>query len=319
MPRCSTRAVPRRLAAVSTLMPLLAVALSAQQDDQARLVELRAAKRSEPVFALADWTFDYDEARARAKRSGKLIFGYFTRSYAACPPCASLERNALSDPAFAEFAERVVLFCHITSHVDGEPHPNLLAEKGSHSFPYLVFMTEDGEVLAQQPARARTVEAFGRTLAASTRYLELERRFEQGDHGVAAALLIARIEIGAIGFEAAEKARGELAEISGPERARLTELLLDLEVAELADTVRTRPRAIEVGARFAAMWREGRVPKGAIASSFFALVMEAAYGDGDAKLYERALVEYERVAPEGRNRQRVLQRLRKRLEELRVP
>jgi len=35
-----------------------------------------------PWIAKGHWIVDYDEARARAKREGKLIFVYFSRSYA---------------------------------------------------------------------------------------------------------------------------------------------------------------------------------------------------------------------------------------------
>lgn len=35
-----------------------------------------------PFIAKGHWVLDYDEARARAKREGKLIFAYFSRSYA---------------------------------------------------------------------------------------------------------------------------------------------------------------------------------------------------------------------------------------------
>ena len=35
-----------------------------------------------PFIAKGKWVLDYDEARARAKREGKLIFAYFSRSYA---------------------------------------------------------------------------------------------------------------------------------------------------------------------------------------------------------------------------------------------
>ncbi|GAB4139069.1 MAG: hypothetical protein Fur0037_05120 [Planctomycetota bacterium] len=58
----------------------LCAALSAQTQEQ--LEERRAAKMALPVFKKAAWTFDYDKARADAKKSGKLIFAYFTRSYA---------------------------------------------------------------------------------------------------------------------------------------------------------------------------------------------------------------------------------------------
>jgi len=49
-----------------------------QQD----LIKLRDEKMALPVFKKAGWTFDYDKARAEAKKSGKLIFTYFSRSYA---------------------------------------------------------------------------------------------------------------------------------------------------------------------------------------------------------------------------------------------
>lgn len=53
----------------------------ASQDD---LIAKRDAKLKLPVFNRADakWITDYDAARAEAKKSGKLLFAYFTRSYA---------------------------------------------------------------------------------------------------------------------------------------------------------------------------------------------------------------------------------------------
>jgi len=34
------------------------------------------------VFQKAPWVMDYDKAREQAKKDGKLLFTYFTRSYA---------------------------------------------------------------------------------------------------------------------------------------------------------------------------------------------------------------------------------------------
>ncbi len=72
---------------VSALV-LAALALSAplaaqrQQPSQEDLVKLREEKLAKEVFKLAPWSFDYDAARKQAKAEGKLIFAYFTRSYA---------------------------------------------------------------------------------------------------------------------------------------------------------------------------------------------------------------------------------------------
>ena len=57
-------------------------AQSAFAQSQEDLVKRRAAKVAKPWFTDYGWTSDYDKARATAKESGKLIFTYFTRSYA---------------------------------------------------------------------------------------------------------------------------------------------------------------------------------------------------------------------------------------------
>jgi len=49
-----------------------------QDDMQHRKQELLG----EPWLQNADWVMTYAQAKARAKKTGKVIFGYFTRSYA---------------------------------------------------------------------------------------------------------------------------------------------------------------------------------------------------------------------------------------------
>ncbi|MCR9247699.1 MAG: hypothetical protein NXI31_21950 [bacterium] len=71
---------PRFLA--TALAPFFALGLAAQDEDQNRLRKLRDEKMALPFVQHADWTFDYDEARRRAKLENKVIFAYFTRSYA---------------------------------------------------------------------------------------------------------------------------------------------------------------------------------------------------------------------------------------------
>ncbi|MDO8348702.1 MAG: hypothetical protein Q7T30_00580 [Planctomycetota bacterium] len=61
---------------------LLQPAPQGQQKSQEELIKLRDEKLALPVFTKADWTFDYDKARERAAKEGKLIFAYFSRSYA---------------------------------------------------------------------------------------------------------------------------------------------------------------------------------------------------------------------------------------------
>lgn len=55
-----------------------AAALAAQAQS---LEEKKAHKLDSAFLKKADWITDYDQARDTAKKSGKPIFGYFSRSF----------------------------------------------------------------------------------------------------------------------------------------------------------------------------------------------------------------------------------------------
>lgn len=69
---------------------LLACGLSTSLGAQGRgrgqtaeeLISQRDRKLAETWLQQGNWTTSFADAKARAKREGKLIFGYFTRSYA---------------------------------------------------------------------------------------------------------------------------------------------------------------------------------------------------------------------------------------------
>ena len=61
---------------------ILGTALPAQKVDQETLREQRDKKLASKFLQNANWITNYDKARAEAKKSKKLIFGYFTRSFA---------------------------------------------------------------------------------------------------------------------------------------------------------------------------------------------------------------------------------------------
>lgn len=52
------------------------------QESQADLIANREKKLESRFLTKANWILDYDEARRIAKQEGKLIFTYFSRSYA---------------------------------------------------------------------------------------------------------------------------------------------------------------------------------------------------------------------------------------------
>lgn len=69
---------PKLLAAAVAGL-ILAAPIQAQDDDMQAKFE---AKISEEWVSNGNWVLDFDEAKARAKAENKIIFAYFTRSYA---------------------------------------------------------------------------------------------------------------------------------------------------------------------------------------------------------------------------------------------
>lgn len=61
---------------------LSGVASAQQQNDQATMKANYEAKLQKEFVAFGGWVTDYDVARERAAKEGKIIFAYFSRSYA---------------------------------------------------------------------------------------------------------------------------------------------------------------------------------------------------------------------------------------------
>lgn len=68
-----------KLLAAAVAGVLLAAPMTAQEKDFQALYE---SKISEDWVSHGNWVLDFEEAKARAKAENKLIFAYFTRSYA---------------------------------------------------------------------------------------------------------------------------------------------------------------------------------------------------------------------------------------------
>ncbi len=56
----------------------MATVAAAQESMESRLEK----KLKSPFLSKAAWITDYDKAREESRKTGKLIFAYFTRSYA---------------------------------------------------------------------------------------------------------------------------------------------------------------------------------------------------------------------------------------------
>lgn len=66
----------------ATAMRLMGAGVKRKPPTQKELTKRYEDKMGEAWIQNASWVTDFDKARSAAKESGKLIFAYFTRSYA---------------------------------------------------------------------------------------------------------------------------------------------------------------------------------------------------------------------------------------------
>lgn len=179
-----------------------------------------------------------------------------------------------------------MLFCHVTTHVDGDPYPNLLREKGGTGFPTLLFLDADGAILAHQGERS--VAAFERTASALQELRSLEAKVAAGDTSAAPGIVLAKLELGAYttraAAEAALAAAGKLDEAAAK---RAEGLLLKLEFAEIVAAARKPGAKVDLGATCAEWLRAGKIPAGDTAT-FYTSIMTFAEKQRDAALFATA-------------------------------
>lgn len=197
------------------------------------------------------------------------------------------------DPAFAEWVKDYVPFLHVTSRIEGEPHPNLLSEKGGQGFPYLVFMDAAGDVIARHQGE-RTVAGFRKSGESVREFLALQAKAEAGDAEAQAGVFKARLLMGSLDY--AEAAKGFEA-FGG--KAKLGEeaagALASLELKEAFQGARPNdPESLKPAmAKVAEMAAAGRVPSGQQERvMFWQMAFKQALETQDVPAAEKALAAF---------------------------
>ena len=178
----------------------------------------------------------------------------------------------------------------MTTHVAGEPYPNLLKEKGGTGFPTLLILDEEGNILARQGER--TVAAFETTLKAVLDLRALEQKAKAGDTSGTADIVLAKLTLGSIKkLDEAKAALAAAGKLAPEQRKRADGLLLALEMNELATEARKPGSGIDLGARCAEWFTAGKIPSGD-ATMFYTSIMTHAERTKDPQLFERAFAGY---------------------------
>jgi hypothetical protein len=312
----------RNLKAVTTAVALVAMFSTAfaQQDDLRQLASNRDKKLASEFLKRASWTTNYDDARTAARTSGKLILGYFTRSYAPCGPCMQLEQTVLSKPEFVEFSKDVVLFCHISTRIPTEPFNFLFAEKGGNAFPTLMVLDEDGNVLARQ-CGDRTMRAIRDVVAEGRQFDDMIQKANAssvmqwghtpvlGNWAIAQAkcdcetqfdCLTRQVQYGHLSPEVARARAAQIKTLSADRKAYLEAAIVSrecslglLEIRKACD----EPAQLNAAKRLVEMKRAGHIPSDSNVFPFWDWVMSWASHNNDITLYEDGLIAMKALLP----------------------
>jgi hypothetical protein len=210
----------------------------------------------------------------------------------------------------------VVLFAHVTSHVEGDAYQNLLSEKGGRGFPFLAILDANGDVVAK-PA-SRDVAGFEAALADGAKFLDLKAK-EDPTVDDRVDLLCLEIALGRLDLEQARESAAGIEGMSDAQKAKVADAILPLEIrSHMPKSRRPTPEERQAsGKAFAEMFKAGREPTDLrTLQPFFIFMLDYAEAEKDADLFKKALGKLEAAFADNPRATRFLDAQRARLEKL---
>jgi hypothetical protein len=186
-----------------------------------------------------------------------------------------------------------VPFLHITTHIAGREGDGLLDDKGGRGFPYIVFMDDEGQVIAVQPGRERTVEGFQKTLAGDVkRFMDLRAKALSGDAAAQIDFALLKGELGWVPFEDLKK-QLDGKELSDAQRQQLRALEANALLAEVAKELaaaKSDDGFVAPAKRIVDAYAQGLLPSGPERQQqYLSIVFSYALFQKDAALAKKAL------------------------------
>jgi hypothetical protein len=216
-----------------------------------------------------------------------------------------------------KFSKDVVLFCHITTQIEGEKNGDLLEKKGGQGFPYIIYMDAQGAVLAEHQGD-RSAEGFAKTGKAVKDYSAAKARVDKGEKGAGIELAIAELILGKATATDAEKKIQAAGTPTKEQQALIDTELLNAKILEEVRSIESDAAADAVGKKYYEILKTGKpAPTGEQAMQpFYMLAMRAASTAKDAATFEKALEALKKKFGHVPNAKRFFEENEKKLEEL---
>lgn len=177
-----------------------------------------------------------------------------------------------------------MLFCHPESDASTAKHKGLGKQFGITALPGLAFFTAEAELLVQIPASPHSVAQFEQYRQRAQQMLLLRTGAARGEPRAAARWLIAQLEERQVDLVVGRKRRALLTEETDAERARLDELLLNLQIGAEILAVHDSPEQRRgLGARYLDLLDKGMRPSPEVTRGFWFVILEHCEADGDVR------------------------------------
>ena len=219
-----------------------------------------------------------------------------------------------STDEFVAWSKKVTLFVHNTSHVDGEPHPRLLYEKGGVGWPTVVMLDDEGRTL-DVVGHMTPVQQLENTYDKLMQWKELRSKAENSrDRAVAKELFMMELAMGNRPFAEMLKRRRNLM-FSDNEQKLVEQQLINLQFQETLRATKDGGEA-DSGKTFVEMFRVGRIPDTKSTTMFWKYQFDYAARQRDVELFEELLTWLQANRKDDVRLRRYLRQLETQLEQL---
>lgn len=227
----------------------------------------------------------------------------------------------LSTDGFKKFATNVVLFLHVTSKTPGEPHPNLLREKGGNGYPTFSFLDSTGRVLRQVPRSQLDVAGLQSNFAELRRWRALDVKGKAGDKTAArdAFLLAMQFEM----LTQKEAKSGLIRfhkDLTKKQQTTLRQRLVNMEFQDLLRQIDVADQRtlVRSGKGFAAMIQGNRIPRSQQIITFWQGALAYAESEKDVALFAKIFAKAKKLMAGDPRAQRYMGQVEARLKKLRA-
>jgi hypothetical protein len=219
-----------------------------------------------------------------------------------------------------------VLFCHVTTHIKGRAHDDLLQQMGGRGWPSFFILDGEGKKWGTVNLTAFPPEGIGDFTAAldaavkaKADVAELSAKAAKGEEGAKLELLRKELELGHLTHAAAQERVRSLGELDPETTKDLAGRLAAVEFSELEVTVKDQESLAAASKEIYAMAKAGRIPSGRDAAvGFWQAVLSYGSANSDPEAFELALKKMEELLSGDPRWKAFHDRMSQRLEELKA-